>query len=292
VVREARTLDSPALRGSRSLQHVDMDENLTLPYFRAVISYDGTDFLGFQWQTAGRTVQGVLESAVAQVTQAATRVVGSGRTDAGVHARGQVIAFRVSWRHTVADLQRALNAVLPMDIAVRELSLAQPGWHPRFSARSRHYRYIILNQLLRSPLDRRYAHHVIPPLDLAALQAASACLIGEHDFASFGRPTQGDSTVRAVISAEWWSSGPWFIFDIVGNAFLRGMVRSLTGSLLQAGTGAWPTEMMQTVLLSRDRAAVAPPAPACGLCLMAVAYEEEPLNVERPDVPTFNVEQE
>ena len=219
-------------------------------------------------------MQGVLEAALAQVTQAEVRVVGSGRTDAGVHARGQVVAFRTGWRHSPASLQRALNAVLPADVAVLDLGLAAMDWHPRFSALRRHYRYTVLNQPLRSPLDRRYAHHVVQPLDLVALQSCGrVCLIGEHDFASFGRPTQGDSTVRAIFSAEWRTDGPWFTFDVVGNAFLRGMVRSLVGCLLQAGTGAWPAEQLKAVLDSRERALAAPPAPACGLCLMAVEYE-------------------
>lgn len=129
-------------------------------------------------------------------------------------------------------------------------------------------------------MDRRYAHHVAQPLALPALRAASACLVGQHDFASFGRPTQGDSTVRAIFGADWCSDGPWFTFDVTGNAFLRGMVRNLVGSLLQVGTGAWPAEQLKTVLESRNRALAAPPAPACGLCLMAVEYEEE--TVERP----------
>ncbi len=127
---------------------------------RATVAYDGTDFLGFQWQAQGRTVQGVLETAVQQVTQSVTRVVGSGRTDTGVHAWGQVIGFRTTWRHPLPDLQRALNAVLPEDVAVLELGPAEPDWHPRFSALRRHYRYTVLNQAWRSPLDRRYAHLV------------------------------------------------------------------------------------------------------------------------------------
>jgi tRNA pseudouridine38-40 synthase len=242
-------------------------------YLRATVAYDGTDFLGFQWQSQGRTVQGVLERALAQVTQTATRVAASGRTDTGVHARGQVIAFRTTWRHTLPDLQRALNAVLPADVAVSDLAPAAPGWHPRFSARRRYYRYTVLNQELRAPLERRYALLVTRPLNLAALQAAAEPLLGEHDFASFGRPTQGDSTVRYIFSARWLQEGPCFTFAVVGNAFLRGMVRSLVGSLLQVGLGDWPVEQMQTILASRDRAQAAPPAPACGLCLMRVDYE-------------------
>ncbi len=236
------------------------------------MAYDGTDFLGFQWQTRGRTVQGVLEGALAQVTGASGRVVGSGRTDSGVHARGQVIGFHTEWRHPLPDLERALNAVLPADVAVRELQVAQQDWHPRFSARRRHYRYTVLSQALRSPLDRRYAYLVTVPLDLTLLQAASELLVGEHDFASFGRPTQGENTVRYVFSARWQQDGACFAFDVVGNAFLRSMMRSLAGSLLQVGAGAWPVKRVGEVLAARDRAQAAAPAPACGLCLMSVGY--------------------
>ncbi len=251
-----------------------MATDATRLYIRATIAYDGTDFFGFQWQTGARTVQGVVEAALAQVTGGATRVIGSGRTDTGVHAQGQVIGFRASWRHDLADLQRALNAVLPEDVAVLGLAAAGVGWHPRFSARRRHYRYTVLNQPLRSPLERRFAHHVAQRLDLAALNAAAALLIGTHDFASFGRPTQGDSTVRAIFSAAWQADGRHFIFDVVGNAFLRSMVRSLVGSQLQVGLGTWPIERLAAVLEGRDRALAAPPAPACGLCLIGVDYDD------------------
>ncbi len=241
---------------------------------RAIVAYDGTDFLGFQWQTDGRTVQGVLEAAVAQVTQHATRVTGAGRTDAGVHATGQVIGFSVPWRHALADLQRALNAVLPADVAVLELGPAAADWHPRFSACRRYYRYTVLNRSVRSPLDRRYSHLVTEPLDLAALRAGAALLVGEHDFASFGQPTHGDSTVRVIYAADWRQDGERLVFDIIGNAFLRGMVRSLVGALLQVGLGRWPVERIAEVLESRDRSQAAAPAPACGLCLTKVEYEQ------------------
>ncbi len=240
---------------------------------RATVAYDGTDFLGFQWQTGGRTIQGVLEAAVARVTQHEARVIGSGRTDTGVHAQGQVIGFQVEWRHALSDLQRALNAVLPEDVAILELGLAEPGWHPRFSARQRFYRYAVLNRPVRSPLERRYAHLVTEPLDLAALCASADLLVGQHDFASFGQPTQGDSTVRVIYEAGWQQEGGRFTFDVVGNAFLRRMVRSLVGTLLQVGTGRWPVVRVAEILAGRDRALAAAPAPACGLCLMKVEYE-------------------
>ncbi|OIO94377.1 MAG: tRNA pseudouridine(38-40) synthase TruA [Anaerolineae bacterium CG2_30_64_16] len=253
-------------------------------YLRATVAYDGTDFLGFQWQPAGRTVQGVLEAALGQVTQTAIRVVGSGRTDRGVHAQGQVIAFHAVWRHPLADLHRALNAVLPADVVLKDLRPAPADWHPRFSALWRHYRYTVLNQPVRSPLDRRYAHLVAGPLDVAAMQTAAARLVGEHDFAGYGQPprggggqpTQGDSTVRRLFDARWLLDGPWFTFDVVGNAFLRGMVRRLVGTLLYVGAGVWPVERVAEILVSRDRALAAPPAPASGLCLMHVEYDTRP----------------
>lgn len=260
-----------------------------LQYYRATVAYDGTDFLGFQLQaTTGesrglpsraRTVQGVLEEALLGLTAAETRVVGSGRTDAGVHAAGQVVGFRTLWRHTTADLHRALNAVLPPDIAVSDLAEAPDVWHPRFSARWRHYRYTVVNAPWRDPLVRRYALHVSKPLRLEQLQAAAQVLVGEHDFSSFGRPMQdGESTVRAVFAADWRQSGDAFTFDVVGNAFLRGMVRSLVGSMLQVGLGEWTVERLAEVLAARNRSSAttgggaARPAAACGLCLMHVEY--------------------
>ena len=242
-------------------------------YVRATVAYDGTDFLGFQWQAQGRTVQAVLETALEQVSQAPSRVVGSGRTDTGVHAAGQVIGFWTAWRHSFADLQRALNAVLPGDVAVLAIGSADPTWHPRFSAIRRYYRYTVLNQPWRSPLDRRYTHLVTQPLNLEAMQTAAGLLVGVHDFASFGQPTQGDSTVRAVFSAEWQRDGSRFHFDVIGSGFLRGMVRCLTGTLLQVGAGLWESDRVAALLAAQNRALAPPPAPACGLCLMQVDYE-------------------
>ena len=243
-------------------------------YVRATISYDGTDFLGYQYQSQGRTVQGVLETAIHRVTQHSTRVVGSGRTDRGVHARGQMIAFHVMWRHNLPDLKRALNAVLPRDVVVLDLDVAPVDWHPRFSALRRHYRYTVLNQRLRSPLDRRYAYQMAQPLNLMLMQTAAQSLVGQHDFASFGRPTQGSNTVREIFETDWRQDGAWFIFDVVGNAFLRRMVRCLAGALLKIGADEWPVDRMAEVLAARDRSMAPPPAPACGLCLMNVVYED------------------
>ena len=239
---------------------------------RAVIAYDGTDYGGFQRQTNAPSVQAVLEAALVQVTQEAVTVSAAGRTDAGVHAAGQVIAFDTAWQHGLDDLQRALNAVLPADIAVLEVAEAAPDFHPRYDARSRRYRYTIYNAPVRWPLARRYSLHVPKPLNVPALQQAAQCLVGEHDFAAFGQPPQGESTVRRVLAAEWGGEPPWLTFDIEANAFLYRMVRSIVGTMLMVGRGEMSVEEFAAVLASCDRSRAGPTAPPHGLCLMEVKY--------------------
>ncbi|TET54856.1 MAG: tRNA pseudouridine synthase A, partial [Anaerolineales bacterium] len=182
---------------------------------RAVVAYDGTNYSGFQRQANAPSVQAALEEAIREVTGEKAGVIGAGRTDAGVHGTGQVIAFDTAWiedeappetdreQRCAGDLQRALNAVLPADIAVRELRLAAPDFHPRYDAVSRQYRYTVYNAPVRSPLARWHSLHVMGALDVNAMQEAAALLVGEHDFAAFGRPPTGDSTVRRVLTAEW-----------------------------------------------------------------------------------------
>lgn len=243
-------------------------------HFRATIGYDGTDFHGFQFQSGYRSIQGVVEKALSTLTGQETRVRGAGRTDAGVHARGQVIAFRAHWRHSVADLLRAMNAVLPEDVVLLSLDVAPEGFHPRYDAQSRWYRYTVLNRPLRSPFSRRWAFYVSRPLDMDSMNQASAGLIGEHDFATFGQPPQGQNTVRRVLRADWWSEAPFFHFDIEANAFLQRMVRSLVGTLLQVGVGEFSPEGFCQRLAACDRSLAGPTAPPQGLCLMAVNYSE------------------
>lgn len=239
---------------------------------RAVVAYDGTEYSGFQRQTNAPTVQAALETVLAQVTQEATTILAAGRTDAGVHAAGQVIAFDTTWRHTIGDLQRALNAVLPSDIVVREIAKSKPDFHPRYDARSRCYRYMLNNASVRCPLTRLYMLHVAAPLDLEAMQRAALLLVGEHDFATFGRPPQGRVTVRRVLEAAWCQEMSWLIFSIEANAFLYRMVRSIVGTLLQVGRGVMGVEEFEAVLVSCDRSRAGPTAPPHGLCLMEVKY--------------------
>jgi len=238
----------------------------------AVIEYDGTDYLGFQLQAEGRTIQGEVERVLTEVTRRETRVVGAGRTDAGVHAAGQVISFVPQWKHSLPELQRAMNALLPEDIAVYQMGWVADDFHPRFSAVNREYRYTILNQPFRSPLARRFAYHYLKPLDVEAMAKAAKCLVGSHDFASFGRPPQGENAVRRVYRAECTRQDQFIYFDIVANAFLYRMVRNIAGTLLLVGMGKLSPEGFEEILQARDRGRVGPAAPAHGLCLMRVNY--------------------
>jgi tRNA pseudouridine38-40 synthase len=238
----------------------------------STVEYDGTGFFGFQIQPQGRTVQGELERALTQVSGRATRVVGAGRTDRGVHAQGQVVSFEVQWRHSLSDLQRALNAVLATDVAILRMGQAPEGFHPRFSATRRAYCYTLLNRPWRSPLERRTTWHLAQKLDVVRMAEASQHLLGTHDFAAFGRPPQGENTVRRVFRAEWHEQVPYLRFDIEADAFLYRMVRSVVGTLVQVGSGQMSLAEFQGILQSRDRSRVKKVAPPQGLCLMGVEY--------------------
>jgi tRNA pseudouridine38-40 synthase len=240
----------------------------------AKIEYDGTAFNGFQIQKRERTVQGEIERALETVSGSRIRIVGAGRTDQGVQAQGQVIGFEVEWRHQLSDLQRALNAVLTSDVVILEMGTAAEGFHPRFSALSRAYRYTLLNSSRRSPLNRHIAWHIEQQLDIAQMTEASHFLVGAHDFSSFGRPPQGENTVREVFRADWQKRGPFLTFDIEANAFLYRMVRSIVGTMVQVGQGQVSVGAFKSILESRDRSKCKYMAPAHGLCLMRVEYPE------------------
>jgi tRNA pseudouridine38-40 synthase len=262
-------------------------------YVCGLVSYDGTDYHGFQYQQGLPTIQAALERALHTISQAPGRVVGAGRTDGGVHARGQVIATTVRWRHGLAALQRAWNVNLPDSIVVRQLQMAPSDFHPRFSAVSRTYRYTLYaatsadrSAPQRAPLTDRFATYVAYPLDLASMQTAAQCLLGEHDFATFGRATEGESTVRHVYQAEWQavedtlpclSSYPArrLVFTIRANGFLYQMVRNLVGSLIKVGLGERSPAEIIAALQARARSCSAPPAPPQGLVLERVTYPEQ-----------------
>jgi len=238
----------------------------------AIVEYDGSEYVGFQVQNSGRTIQGEIERALAEITQHETRIVGAGRTDSGVHAKGQVIHFTVAWNHPLSDLQRALNAVLPRDIAIVKSREAASGFHARYSARSREYRYTILDRTVRSPIANRYAHHCTKPLDEHLMDRACACLVGTHDFLPFGWPPRGDSTVRTVLRASCARSDESVLIDIEANAFLRRMVRRIVGNLMLVGLGDLSVEAFGSLLSLGHRRTPGTQAPAKGLCLMKVNY--------------------
>lgn len=248
-----------------------------MPRIRLTLEYDGTDFAGFQLQGRGeRTVQGTLEATLNRLTggSADIRVHGAGRTDAGVHALGQVAHFDVpEWRIPVERTALVLNGALPDDLVVRDARILDEGFHARYSATSRTYRYVVLNRAAPSAMLGRFATHVREPLDAGVMRATAAGLVGTHDFASFGQPdAPGKSTVRIVTRVD---VRPWkdcLLITVQGNAFLRQMVRSFVGTLLEAGRGRIGPRDVITIRESRDRAACPPVAPARGLCLVRVGY--------------------
>lgn len=241
--------------------------------YRATIEYDGTDYFGFQRQVPEQpTIQSTLEDALHQISGRHCPVTGSGRTDSGVHATGQVISFELAWKHGVGALQRALNANLPPDIAIHDCQIAPAGFHPRFSARRRKYAYLIYNHPQRSPLRRFRSWHVRRPLNLERMKAAAALLPGTHDFATFGSPPQGDNTVRELFQADWQQQAEFLKFTVQANAFLYRMVRSLVCSLKAVGDGSWTVTEFQEAFLAGDRQRAAGTAPAHGLYLISVDY--------------------
>jgi tRNA pseudouridine38-40 synthase len=240
--------------------------------YRALVEYDGTAYYGFQRQRSEQTIQGQLEAAISFVAGQPATVVGAGRTDSGVHATGQVIGFELEWRHGHQALERALNANLPEDIAVRCLEEAPEGFHPRFSARRRAYEYSIYNARVRSPLQRRKAWHVVRPLVVEDMNQAAQAIVGQHDFATFGQPPQGINSEREVFEARWRHLNDFLVFEIEANAFLYRMVRSLVGSMKAVGEGRWSVTDFEAALAKADRSLAAQTAPPQGLCLMAVIY--------------------
>lgn len=242
--------------------------------YRATVAYDGTGYHGFQRQAPEHepTIQGELERALAKLGQPAVTVLGSGRTDAGVHATGQVIAFDADWRHAASALRRALNATLPGDMAVLDLNEATGDFHPRYHAVSREYVYTIYNAPTRHPLQRLYALHVAELLDASVMNAAAAWLVGEHDFAAFGQPTAGEVTVRRMMRAECRAEPPLVRVELEASGFLYRMARSLVGTLLAVGRGTAKPEHLRDVLESRDRSRAEAVVPPHGLCLTRVSY--------------------
>lgn len=249
--------------------------------YQIILAYDGTDFLGYQRQGADRTVQGEVEAALRRLGWQGRSILSSGRTDAGVHASGQVIAVDLDWRHPPAALGRALNAALPEDVAVKAVKVADEEFHPRFDALWRCYHYRLYCRAERDPLRDRFAWRVWPPVDGESLQAAAALLIGTHDFAAFGMPTRPQGcTIRAVHQATWQPEDGGWRFAVTANAFLYHMVRRLVYVQVAVAQERWRLEQFADGIQNQTTQ-IAGIAGANGLELVEVRYPDDGQKLEK-----------
>jgi tRNA pseudouridine38-40 synthase len=243
-------------------------------HIRLVVEYDGTNLSGWQRQDNAPTVQQHLEEALAQLLSHEVTVLGASRTDAGVHARGQVASFRTDRPIALHGIRRGLNSLLPETIAVRDAAEVPDDWNPRFSATGKHYRYTILARPDRSPRWRDRAWHHPESLSIPRMIEGSRALIGEHDFSAFrAAGCSAKTTVRRVDSIGITRSEELVWVDIRGNAFLRQMVRIIVGTLSQVGSGKLPVAQVAEILASRDRNRAGITAPPQGLELVEVRYD-------------------
>jgi tRNA pseudouridine38-40 synthase len=240
---------------------------------RLVVEYDGTDFAGWQRQDGQRTVQGCLEDAFRAMTDKTVQVRGAGRTDAGVHAEGQVANVEIDSRIPNLGFLRGLNGLLPPEIAVLEVTDMPAGFSARHDARGKIYRYLVWNHPVRSPRHARRSWHVYDPLDTHAMREAAARLLGEHDFRAF-RSSDCDrtNTIRILRRFDVRREGAMITLEVEGTAFLRNMVRILAGTLVAVGKGKMTLDQVSALLASGDRTQAGVTAPACGLTLVRVIY--------------------
>ena len=253
-----------------------MVERPAVRNLRLVLEYDGAGFSGWQRQGRGRTVEGELRLALAGLLSAEPTVHAAGRTDAGAHAEGQVVNFHYQGRLAPARLAAALNARLPADLALLAADEVPPGFHARYSARARRYRYRYLDRPVRPVLDRGRCWHVRRRLDVPAMAAAAAALVGEHDWTTFCAASEpAASRVREMRVARAERRDRFVELDLVGEGFLRGLVRSLAGALAEVGLRRRPPSWVGELLLARDRRLAPRTAPAAGLTLVAVQYDAE-----------------
>jgi tRNA pseudouridine38-40 synthase len=243
---------------------------------KITLQYDGTDFVGWQRQASGTSIQGLLEAALRPIEGGAVTVHGAGRTDAGVHALGQVCSCTLTATIEPATLARALNAVLPPEVRVTQAEVAADDFHARFSATGKIYDYRIVSAAFVSPFVRRYVWHILPPLDVASMEAASAVLVGEHDFAAFqAAGSEVHTSIRTIRRIDWSGTGGAddpLVLRIEGNGFLRHMVRTIAGTLVEIGLRRRPAGTIGEILDSKARARAGATAPASGLFLRQVLY--------------------
>jgi tRNA pseudouridine38-40 synthase len=266
-----------------------------MPTFKITVAYDGTDFVGWQRQASGVSVQGLIENVLRELDGRDVPVAGAGRTDAGVHALGQVAGFSLGRALAADAVMRALNARLPDSVRVMAVEETLETFHPRFGARAKRYRYRIWNGPVVNPFERRYAWHIYEPLDVEAMDAAARLIEGSHDFAAFNASGSAvKSTTRQIFVSRIAECGvrsglapesairsesavrdppsAIVVYDVVGAGFLRHMVRTIVGTLVEIGRGRQRPEWMAEVIASGDRAVAGPTAPPEGLFLVGVEY--------------------
>lgn len=239
--------------------------------YKLFLSYDGTDFHGWQRQPQKRTIQGILEDSLSKITQIKINVIGAGRTDAGVHAQAQVANFKANIRMDEDELFRALNSLLPQDIRVCFLEKTDLDFHARKMAKSKIYQYRIFNSTNISPFIMRYVHHWPSPLKVQIMKKAAPLFIREADFTAFSSNRLLDP-IRKVSRSELYKKGDEIIYTVEANGFLRYMVRAIVGTLLEVGRGKLPPAQIEELFRKKKRSLASPTAPAKGLCLIRVNY--------------------
>lgn len=242
--------------------------------FKITVEYDGSAYRGWQRQREGRTVQGEIEKALQKMSGQEVSLIGSGRTDAGVHALGQTASFRCLTRIAADAFAKGLNSLLPGDIVIRSCLEVDEAFHARYDVASKLYRYCILNRETPSAVGRQYAWFIRRPLAVDRMQQATCEIMGRHDFKAFeGTGSPRSHTIRSVIQAGWRKAGPdLLVFDIEADGFLRFMVRNLVGSLVDVGLGKKTVDDFRAILASRDRSLGGATAPPHGLFLVQVKY--------------------
>jgi tRNA pseudouridine38-40 synthase len=240
---------------------------------KMILSYDGSSFMGWQAQPGQRTVQSTVEDVLKIIFDEQIRINAAGRTDAGVHAFGQVAAFSTLSSITTGALQKAINSLLPDDISIISVEDAPEEFHPRYSAKSKTYLYAIDTSSVRNPFFSRYALHARHRLDIESMMQSTGYFIGEHDFASFmGAGTPVKSTVRTISASEITVRGSMVYYTIRGSGFLRHMVRNIVGTLVEVGKGKIPIDGIDEIIKAKDRSMAGPTAPPQGLYLVNVKY--------------------
>lgn len=246
-----------------------------MPKYKCVIAYDGTDFAGYQVQPEKRTIQSEFEAVLAQMHKGTIiKVTASGRTDSGVHAKGQVLHFESPLTFPTENWIKAFSALLPTDIIALEVDIVPDDFHARFHTTGKEYRYIVARSKLRDPFKRNYAYHYPYPLNMEAMREAISYLIGTHDFTSFcSAKTEVVDKVRTIKEMDFEESDDFLVFRFVGEGFLYNMVRILVGTLLDVGSGKMSPHDMSGILDKKDRSFAGKTAPAQGLYLWKVFYK-------------------